>query len=408
MKRPGAAAAQIPSGSRRRPAPPQPAQKRVGLALVHHANQYLITDGYVDRQGISTIVDGYAAVLRMHERYGVPAALHLSGTLIEALAWYHPGFLGEVRRLADKGLLTLIGGAYSEAVMPLLHEEGARRSLREFLWLYEKHLGRDPGDLKICWVPERVWEPEHLPGLLADKSLANGGYEWVLLDDRLRCKGLERTVFDASMSNGVKPGCAGMVWANGALPDPDKSGIAYRLPDKSGLGVIQMSSHVRHRVPPQSTAHWLGLDAIVRVHHRAGNRDSLLVYADDMERTAGVGGWDPASLRRYDDFLKWLRLRNDVEPVHLERWLSKHGATEVTEASTGTFFELAETWKAGEEYQGWWQSPEWSDYRGYLETVEQRLAGAGPETADGRLLDLAWKHFVASMYETAWHDSHEE
>src|SRR5262245_59744894 len=45
----------------------------ISFALVHHANQYLITDGYANREGISDIVGsesnetGILAVLAVHE-----------------------------------------------------------------------------------------------------------------------------------------------------------------------------------------------------------------------------------------------------------------------------------------------------------------------------------------------------
>ena len=42
-------------------------RRAVPVAIVHHANQYLITDGYDNRQGISGIVDGYVAALRLHD-----------------------------------------------------------------------------------------------------------------------------------------------------------------------------------------------------------------------------------------------------------------------------------------------------------------------------------------------------
>ena len=74
-------------------------KRTVPLALVHHANQYLITDGYDNREGITEIVEGYAAALRLHGKYGIPASLHLSGTLIETLAWHYPWFLELVRDL---------------------------------------------------------------------------------------------------------------------------------------------------------------------------------------------------------------------------------------------------------------------------------------------------------------------
>lgn len=51
------------------------ARRGVALALVHHANQYLIADGYDDREGISTVVERYAAILQLHATYRVPVHL---------------------------------------------------------------------------------------------------------------------------------------------------------------------------------------------------------------------------------------------------------------------------------------------------------------------------------------------
>jgi len=85
------------------------------LAIVHHANQYMVTDGYDNRVGISGIVGtsssqtGLLRVLKLHERYGVPFSLHISGTLLESLAWHSPAFLSEITRLAGLGLLEIIG-----------------------------------------------------------------------------------------------------------------------------------------------------------------------------------------------------------------------------------------------------------------------------------------------------------
>src|SRR5919199_7018645 len=101
--------------------------RRIPLALVHHANQYLIADDYDNRQGIGDIVRGYAAALRLHEQYGVPANLHLSGTLIETLAWHCPWFLKLVRALRAQGLITLLGGTYSENVMTPFSPDFNRR-----------------------------------------------------------------------------------------------------------------------------------------------------------------------------------------------------------------------------------------------------------------------------------------
>src|SRR5207247_7529149 len=90
------------------------------LAIVHHANQYIVTDGYDNRVGISGIVGtsssqtGLLRVLKLHERYGVPFSLHISGTFLESLAWYGREFLSEVNRLAGLSLREIIGGSYPQ------------------------------------------------------------------------------------------------------------------------------------------------------------------------------------------------------------------------------------------------------------------------------------------------------
>lgn len=155
------------------------------LALVHHANQALAADGYDNREGISEVIEGYARILHLHQRYAVPANLHLSGTLIEAVAWHHPWFLELVREMREKGLLELVGGTYSENIMTLSDARTNREQLDELLWLYDRHLGCPPEEVEVCWVPERVWDTEKLAPVLEDETLPNGGYRAVVLDDRL-------------------------------------------------------------------------------------------------------------------------------------------------------------------------------------------------------------------------------
>lgn len=71
----------------------------MSFAIVHHANQYLITNGYLNRPGISEIIGppdasyGLRAVMYLHSLYNIPFHLHISGTFIEACAWYDPLFL---------------------------------------------------------------------------------------------------------------------------------------------------------------------------------------------------------------------------------------------------------------------------------------------------------------------------
>jgi starch synthase len=388
-------------------------RQAVPLALVHHANQYLITDGYDNREGITEIVEGYAAVLRLHGKYGIPASLHLSGTLIETLAWHCPWFLELVRDLQERGLITLIGGTYSENVMPLFEPCFNRRQLDEFLWLYRRHVRRPPEEVEICWVPERVWDTDKLAPVLTDSSLANGGYRFVLLDDRLlyptkgSYRGSPRAQFDATGPYGSTADSQSAHSPDGGI-DPVESYTTYRISGSDGLAVVPMSSNMRYWVPPVFPEHWRRLEKTVTSFIRNGGDDRLLVYADDLEITAGVGGWDASALGRYDAFLRWVASREEVAPVLMSEWLAGHPPQEERRLEPGTFFELAQQWGAGEDYRGWWDNAAWSPYRERLICAQKALRQAQREGVDRRMLDLAWKHLLASAYETAWYDPSED
>ena len=47
------------------------------------------------------------------------------------------------------------------------------------------------------------------------------------------------------------------------------------------------------------------------------------------------------------------------------------------EIEEGTFYELAQTWKAGENYRGWYEDPNCQEHRGYLTKAEQATPGGG-------------------------------
>jgi len=108
-----------PDGSSNRP---YSATGRVALAMVHHANQYVITNGYDNREGIDDLVgddnaaNSYSKIIDLHLAYGVPVNLNLSGTLLEAMLWHRPDFFERIRELDRRGLLGWIGSAYAQNI----------------------------------------------------------------------------------------------------------------------------------------------------------------------------------------------------------------------------------------------------------------------------------------------------
>jgi starch synthase len=378
-----------------------PERHPVALALVHHANQYLITDGYDNRQGIGEITDGYAAVLRLHERYEIPAGLHLSGTLLEALAWHRPDFLELVRHLLGTRLLSLVGGCYAENIMTLFPPGFNRRQLDEFLRVCENLLDCPPERVKTFWPPERVWDTGLLASVLASPSLSNGGYRHVLLDDRL--------LFPA---DGFGDGSRASFDATGPYgsivrPAPREACRTYRIVGGRGLTVVPISANLRYWVPPRGPEHWELVEEAVETL-AGGGEDSLLVYADDLEKAAGVGGWAPA-LEQFEAFLRWLPSQGErLRPVSLDTWLEEKPPREERRIEAGAFYELSRSWKAGEDYRGWWEDSAWSTSKRHLSTAHEAVQRAEWEAGDGSLVDLARKHLLASAHETAWHEPGED
>lgn len=367
------------------------------LAIVHHGNQFLITDGYADRMGISDVVGtptsptGFLRILALHEKYRVPANLHLSGTLLEALAWHRPEFLARVRSLARLGLLEMVGGCYAQNIMRYFSPEHNQRQLAEELLLYETLLDWDPRKVTTFWPTERVWETASMAPALTDETLPNGGYRNVLLDDRL-------------------------LHASGGNPSPralydyahrlDPANFAvYGIAGGMGLRAIPISYHLRRNIPPRdddtlertkSQVHWL-LDV------NDDHEDRLLgVYADDMEKVAGVG-WDPDGPDQFERFLAWVSTDAGVKAVRLGEWTATHAPAGERTVDAGAYVELATEFNAGENYDGWYQDPRWTPYRDAYAWSEARVRELESAGADFNLMELAWKALLASSWETAWH-----
>lgn len=147
--------------------------------------KHLIGNGYVDREDLSEVLDAFAHVFSLHLEHGVALNLHLSGTLIEAVAWHDPGFFRGVHALRERELVELVGSTYSQHVMAVASDELNRRQLDEALGLYRRHLGVEPEEIRGFWAPERVWDTAAMAALLTGPDLANGGYRYVLVDERL-------------------------------------------------------------------------------------------------------------------------------------------------------------------------------------------------------------------------------
>ena len=288
------------------------------LALVHHANQYLITTGYDNREGLDAVIGGETAglsgVLRLHERLAVPMNLHISGTLLEAAAWHQPEFLNRLKRLIDRGLIEVIGSSYGQNIMRFFGPDYNRRQLNEELFLYLIHLGVDPSAVKVFWPPERVWETRRMAPVLTDSALLNHGYQYVILDDRL---------LHAQRSIDTQP-----------REEYDRTGQwspelfqMHEIEGGEGLIAFPIATRLRRSIPPRQDEDWnrvrTELEATL-VYAQDASTELLSIYADDMEKVAGIGEWGGDGLEHYGAFLEWVAASTWIQPVRLTNWASKN------------------------------------------------------------------------------------
>jgi hypothetical protein len=369
------------------------------FAIVHHANQYLITEGYENRHGLREAIgavedrSGFAWILELHRRFNIPANLHLSGTLIEAIAWHRPDFLSQVRELIDSGLIEIVGSCYAQNIMRFFSYEHNLKQLNEELSLYQIHLGLDPQEVKVFWPPERVWDTPRMAPVLNDSRLLNHGYRFVLLDDRLllSMKGCDppRKVYDREMRRDAE--------LYQACP----------VEDGHGLIALPIATQLRLNIPPGSDAQFTHLrdhfQWLSGLEQEPSASAFLAIYGDDMEKVAGLGPWDKNAPEQFESVLRWMSENPQIKPTRICDWGATSQPLHPRPIDVGTFLELANHCAAGEGYEKWFFDPQWDRYRRYFSWAEQRVEQFSLSGGDTALIDLAQKHLLASSWESAWH-----
>ncbi len=374
------------------------AERTVSLALVHHANQYIITNGYQNREGLDDLVgtlessNGYLRILELHKAYQIPLNLHLSGTLLEAILWHRPDFLEALQELGRQGLLEMIGSSYGQNIMRFFRYEHNLRQLTEELDLYRDNLKIDPREVKVFWPPERVWDREELAPALTDPRLPNGGYKYVLLDDRLLYPvgqgPLSRDAFDRTQERRLE------------------TFGPYRILHGQGLVALPIASALRKNIPPRDSQCIHELEELLRwlsLRAPQAGRDPIAIYADDLEKTAGIGGWGELGPAQYQAMLAWISQNPWVRAVKLSDWTLAERGPATRRIEAGTFAEMSHEFGAGEGYENWYFDSKWDVYRAYYSWAEARVKELTALGADGSLIELAWKQLLASSWETAWH-----
>ena len=142
------------------------------LALVIHNHQPI---GNFDGVFEQAYQDSYKPFLDLLAEFpSLAITLHNSGSLLEWLVEHRPEYLDQVRELADRGQIEIIGGPFYEPILASIPQRDRIGQIQQYSKYLEKHFGQP---VRGMWVPERVWEQSFA------RDLVDAGIEYTVLDD---------------------------------------------------------------------------------------------------------------------------------------------------------------------------------------------------------------------------------
>lgn len=284
---------------------------------------------------------------RLAERDLLPAALHLSGPLLEWMERNDRSFLDLAGRLVAERRLELLLSGFDEPILAVLSREDRLEQVVRMRDALRRHFGVDGETL---WLTERIWEPD-LP-----VELERAGVKSVLVDDRhFLTAGFPRESLHAPFRTEA---------------------------DGRSVALFPIDQRLRYLVPfrpPEEVAEHL------RRLREGGAR--MAVLADDGEKFGGWPGtqewvWEKGWLDRYCDVLTGLVEEGEVRLSTPSEALAALPSAGLAYLPTASYHEM----------EAWALPPE-ANLR--LQRLELRLGRARMEGPEGALVRGShWRNFL--------------
>ena len=142
------------------------------LALVIHNHQPI---GNFDNIFEQAYQDSYKPFLDLLAEFpSLAITLHNSGSLLEWLIEHRPEYLDQIRELADRGQIEIIGGPFYEPILASIPQRDRIGQIQQYSKYLENLFGQP---VRGMWVPERVWEQSFA------RDIVDAGIEYTVLDD---------------------------------------------------------------------------------------------------------------------------------------------------------------------------------------------------------------------------------
>jgi 4-alpha-glucanotransferase len=290
---------------------------------------------------------------RLADRDLLPAALHLSGPLLDWMERNDRAFLDLTGRLVAEGRLELLLSGFDEPVLAALSRDDRLEQVVRMRDALRRHFGVDGETL---WLTERVWEPD-LPA-----DLARAGVKSVLVDDRhFLVSGFRREALHAPFRTEA---------------------------DGRSVALFPIDERLRYLVPfqpPEDTAHYLR-------RLRAGGA-RMAVLADDGEKFGGWPGtlewvWEQGWMDRYVETMSQLVHDGEIR-------LSTPSAALEALPSAGLAYLPSASYS---EMEGWALPP---DGARRLQRIEVEMGEERMRGPDGSLVRGShWRNFLVRYPES--------
>ena len=142
------------------------------LALVIHNHQPI---GNFDNIFEQAYQESYKPFLHLLAEFpSLAITLHNSGSLLEWLVEHRPEYLDQIRELADRGQIEIIGGPFYEPILASIPQRDRIGQIQQYSKYLENLFGQP---VRGMWVPERVWEQSFA------RDIVDAGIEYTVLDD---------------------------------------------------------------------------------------------------------------------------------------------------------------------------------------------------------------------------------
>ena len=230
---------------------------QIQLCLVLHNHQPV---GNFDGVFEEAYQDSYLPFLEVFEPFkDLKISLHTSGPLMKWLETTHPDYLNRISQLVEAGRIEIVGGAFYEAILPMIPKRDRVGQISQFSkWLEQRVCSKVNG----MWMPERVWES------CLTESIADAGIKYTVLDD--------------------------YHFRRAGLKDEELTGYFVAEDEGKTVCVFPGSEHLRYLIPfsePNET-----IDHCRMLAQRSPG--SVVVFGDDGEK---FGTWPNTKKHVYED-----------------------------------------------------------------------------------------------------------